>query len=93
MIVPFAEINAFHVIGACFAIWAVLVSVLGFVSADFPKTNGAQRVVVVISALLLVGTVGAAIATSEKHGEHESSHGDRDNPTHEGEPPENQPNE
>jgi hypothetical protein len=93
MIVPLAEINAFHVVGGIFAVWAVIVSTLGFMSAEFPKGGGVQRAVVVISAILLASTVGAAIATSEKHGAHESSHGDRKNPTHEGESPENIKNE
>ena len=88
-----AEFNAFHGIGIAFAVWAVIVAVLGFTSADFPRTDGLKRTVVVISALLLASTVGAAIATSEKHSAHESSHGDRENPTHGGETPENAPNE
>ena len=87
------DVNAFHVIGTIFAVWAVLVSVVGFRSGDFPKSGGTQRAVVVISALLLLSTVGAAIATSEKHAPHESSHGDRENETHKGETPENAPNE
>jgi hypothetical protein len=88
-----AEFNAFHGIGIAFTAWAVIVATLGMMSADFPRNNGAARAVVAISALLLAATVGAAISTSEKHGAHESSHGDRENPTHEGETPENAPNE
>jgi hypothetical protein len=90
---PLAEFNAFHGIGIAFTVWAVVLAALGMMSDDFPRSGGVQRAIVVISALLLVGTVGAAIATSEKHGAHESSHGDRDNPTHEGETPENAPDE
>jgi hypothetical protein len=90
---PLAEFNAFHGVGIAFAVWAVIVAVLGFRKPDFPKNDGATRVVLVISALLLVGTVGAAIGTSEKHSAHESSHGDRENPTEEGESPENRRNE
>ena len=94
-----AEFNAFHGIGIAFAVWAVIISTLGIRSADFPSNGQVARAVIAISALLLVGTVGAAIATSEKHeahGEHEtkgSTHGDRENPTGPGEQPENQPNE
>jgi hypothetical protein len=91
-----AEFNAFHGIGAAFAVWAVIVSVLGMRRADFPSGDGASRAVMAITALLLAGTIGAAIATSEKHEGHKvkgSSHGDRANPTHEGEPPENTRNE
>jgi hypothetical protein len=94
-----AEFNAFHGVGIAFAVWAVIVSVLGMRREDFPPSEGAQRAVIVITTLLLAGTIGAAIATSEKHeahGEHEtkgSTHGDRANPTQEGEPAENKPNE
>ena len=91
--VVLAKFTAFHGIGIAFACWAVIVATLGFRNADFPSTEGARRVVIAISALLLAGTIGAAIATSEKHGEHSSTHGDRENPTHEGEQPENAPNE
>jgi hypothetical protein len=90
--IPLAEFNAFHGIGLAFFAWAIIVFALGSRS-DFPKSDGAFKAVIAISALLLAGTVGAAIATSEKHGAHESSHGDRENPTHEGETPENAPNE
>ena len=93
MIVPLAEFNAFHGVGIAFTVWALLVAFIGSTRPDFPSTLGVQRAVVVISALLLAGTVGAAIATSEKHSPHESSHGDRDNPTHKGENPENAPDE
>ena len=92
MVLPLAEIdpNAFHVIGGIFAIWAVLVTFVGLRMTEFPKNDGGVRAVVAISALLLAGTVGAAIATSEKH---EPEGGDRANPTHQGESPENTKNE
>ncbi len=87
--------NAFHVLGGAFAVWAIIVATLG-IKRDFPPEGRIFRAVLAITALLLVGTVGAAIATSEKHEGHEvkgSSHGDRANPTQEGEPPENTRNE
>ena len=93
MTLPLAEFNAFHGIGIALAAWAVIVAVLGFMSASFPKNEGGVRAVMAITVLLVVGTLGAAIATSEKHGEHDAGHGDRGNPTHEGETPENAPNE
>ena len=92
MTLPLAEFNAFHGLGIALAAWAVIVAVLGFMSANFPRNDGAARAVMAISALLVVSTIGAAIATSEKH-HGEPSHGDRENPTHEGETPENAPNE
>ncbi len=84
--------NAFHIIGFVFGVWALIVAFLG-ARADFPRTQTAELVVVLVSAFLLAATVGAAIGTSEKHGAHDSTHGDRENPTHEGETPENVPNE
>ena len=90
---PLAEINAFHVIGGALAVWAIIVFALGTRMKSFPGSEGGARTVMAITALLVAGTIGAAIATSEKHSAHDSSHGDRENPTHEGEPAENAPNE
>jgi hypothetical protein len=90
---PVAEFNAFHGIGIALGTWAVIVFVLGLISKDFPKNEGGARAVMGITVVLVAATIGAAIATSEKHGAHESSHGDRENPTHEGEPAENTPRE
>jgi hypothetical protein len=93
MILPLAEFNAFHGIGIALGAWAVVVTALGLRLHNFPGNEGGARAVMAITVLLVAGTIGAAIATSEKHGAHESSHGDRENPTHEGETPENTPNE
>ena len=85
--------NAFHVIGSALAAWAVIVAVLGFMSSSFPRNEGGVRLVMAITTLLVAGAIGSAIATSEKHGEHDAGHGDRANPTHGGETPENAPDE
>jgi hypothetical protein len=90
---PLAEFNAFHGVGLVFAAFGFLTGILGSRRAGFPSNDGALRALVAVAALMLVGTVTAAIATSEKHSSHESSHGDRENPTHKGESPENAPNE
>lgn len=58
------DINAFHVIGALLAIWAVLLAVLGITRHDFPGKQGAERIVIAISALLVAGSIGSAIASS-----------------------------
>jgi hypothetical protein len=89
---PLAEFNAFHAVGLAFAAFGFLVGILGSRMDRFPSNDGVLRVVVVIAAIGLVGTVTAAIATSEKH-HGEPSHGDRENETHKGESPENAPNE
>ena len=93
MTVPLAEFNAFHGIGLALAAWAVIVAVLGFMGSGFPKNEGGVRAIMAITVLLVAGAIGSAIATSEKHGEHDAGHGDRANPTHEGETPENAPDE
>ena len=88
-----AEFNAFHGIGIALAAWAVIVAVLGFLGDGFPKNEGGVKAVMAITVLLVVGTIGAAIATSEKHEAADGGGGDRANPTHEGETPENAPHE
>jgi plastocyanin len=66
-----ADITAFHVLGAILALWAVVLFALGVASADFPP-KGAERFVIAISALLVAGTISAAIITggeTKKKGE------------------------
>jgi len=62
--------NAFHVIGALAAIWAVGVAVIGIKKEDFP--GGAEKIVGAISVLLVAGAISAAVVTSaneeEEHG-------------------------
>ena len=54
--------NAFHVIGALAAIWAVIVAVIGIKKEDFP--GGAEKIVGAISVLLVIGAISAAVITS-----------------------------
>ena len=62
--------NAFHVIGAIAAIWAVLVAIVGIRKEDFP--GGAEKIVGAISVLIVAGAISAAIITSanedDEHG-------------------------
>ena len=67
------EPNAFHVIGGIFALWAVVLGILGFRRPDFPSSDGAQRIVIVVSLALMLGAVSAAILTGETK-EHEGGH-------------------
>jgi hypothetical protein len=64
-----ARVNAFHVCGALFAIWALVVSFLGITRESFPSTDGAGRAVGAISVVLCVAAIGTAIYTSatEEH--------------------------
>jgi hypothetical protein len=58
-----AAVNAYHVCGIAFAVWAVIVSFLGITREDFPNGAGAQRTVTAISILLALATIGSAIYT------------------------------
>lgn len=53
----------FYILGGLLAAWAVVVSAIGLTRPEFPGSEGAARVVYAISALLMVGALGAAIAT------------------------------
>ena len=66
--------NAFHVCGALFALWALVVSFLGITRESFPSTNGAARAVGLVSVVLCLAAIGTAIytsATEEEHGSEE----------------------
>ena len=56
------DINAFHVAGVILALWAVLVTAVGVMSHDFPP-KGLEKVVIAISAILVVGAIAAAVTT------------------------------
>jgi plastocyanin len=66
------DINAFHILGGILAIWAVVVAALGIFRHDFPGSNAAEKAVMAISAILVVGAVGSGIITSANE---ESEHG------------------
>jgi plastocyanin len=61
-----AEITAFHFFGAALAVWAVVLSVIGMTRSNFPGKGG-EKIVIGISALLVVGTVATAIGTATSH--------------------------
>jgi hypothetical protein len=56
-------VNAFHVCGVLFGIWAVVVGVLGITRENFPPSKGAMRIVATISLLLAASAIGTAIYT------------------------------
>jgi formate-dependent nitrite reductase membrane component NrfD len=69
-------VNAFHVCGIIFALWALLVTFIGVTRESFPATSGAARAVGAISILLTVAAIGAGVytgATEEEEGEEEES--------------------
>lgn len=51
--------NAFEVLGAVLAVWALLVSFLGITREDFPGT--AERIVGAISVVLVALAIGSAV--------------------------------
>jgi hypothetical protein len=55
--------TAFYVAGGILAGWAVLLSAIGISREEFPKDAGPARAVMGISAVLVVATVAASIAT------------------------------
>jgi hypothetical protein len=70
-------VNAFHVCGALFAAWAVIVSFVGITREDFPASDAAARAVAAVSVVLAVATIGSAIITAaneeEEHGGEEQA--------------------
>jgi plastocyanin len=63
LILASTDINAFHVIGGILAVWAVVISALGVTRKGFPA-GGAEKLVIAVTALLVVGTLSAAVITS-----------------------------
>ena len=61
--------NAFHVCGILFAVWAVTVAFLGISRESFPSTERAARAVGAVSVLLAMAAIGTAIYTSATHEE------------------------
>jgi hypothetical protein len=70
-------VNAFHVCGIVFALWALIVTFLGVTREDFPATDGAAKAVGAISVLLAVAAIGTGLYTSateeEEGGEEEEA--------------------
>ncbi len=55
----------FYVAGGVLVAWALLVSIgLGMRQRDFPRTATAERLVMAVSAVLVVAAVSMAVATS-----------------------------
>ena len=63
--------NAFHVLGALFALWAVILAALGITREDFQRTGGQALAVGTFSVLLAVAAIGSAIITSALEEEEE----------------------
>ena len=77
--------NAFIVVGAVLAVWAVLVALLGM--RGFPKNRGGERIAIAITAVLFLGAVGAAVTDQTKVGERRGPEIDKPGEGPEGEQP------
>lgn len=56
--------TAFYIAGGVLAGWAVVVSAIGFTKPDFPGKIGGARVVMAISAVLVVAAMSTAVLTA-----------------------------
>lgn len=65
MLVLATDITAFHVLGACLALWAVILSAIGVTRHDFPGKGPGTAIVIAISGVLVVSTIAAAIGTAK----------------------------
>lgn len=55
----------YYIAGGALVLWALAISLgVGLRSPDFPRTAGLQRLLMLITAVLVVATVSTAILTS-----------------------------
>ncbi|HEX2416128.1 MAG TPA: hypothetical protein VHJ37_13030 [Thermoleophilaceae bacterium] len=61
----------FYVCGIVLAVWALVVTFIGVTHDGFPASAGAERMVGLISLVLVAAAIGTAIygAANEEHGE------------------------
>jgi plastocyanin len=57
-------VNAFHVVGGLFAVWAVTLTAIGIRREDFPRPGLQTFAVGTISVMLAAGAIGSGIVTS-----------------------------
>jgi plastocyanin len=65
-------VNAFHVIGGLFAVWAVTLTAIGIRREDFPRPGLQTFAVGTISVLLAASAIGSGIVTSALEEEEEA---------------------
>ena len=56
--------TAFYVLGLVAAAWAIALFAVGMRSASFPGSPGAQRGVIAISVLVVLGAMASAVLTA-----------------------------
>lgn len=55
--------TAFYVLGGLAAVWAIVLFALGMRSPEFPRSQGAQRGVIAITVLVVIGAMASAVIT------------------------------
>jgi len=66
-------VNAFHVLGVLFVLWAVGLAVVGVTHEGFPATGGQALAVGAVSVLMAAATIAAGIVTAAlEEDEHEA---------------------
>jgi hypothetical protein len=56
--------TAFYVLGGVAAAWAVILFAIGMRTETFPRSAGAQRGVMAISVLVVIGAMASAVLTA-----------------------------
>jgi hypothetical protein len=56
--------TAFYLLGGAAAAWAVILFAIGMRSETFPGSAGAQRGVIAISVLVVIGAMASAVLTA-----------------------------
>jgi hypothetical protein len=56
--------TAFYILGGAAAAWAVILFAVGMRSETFPRSAGAQRGVIAISVLVVIGAMASAVLTA-----------------------------
>lgn len=69
--------NAYHVIGVLFALWAVTLAFVGVWREGFPRTRGQAIAVGATSVLLAAGAIGSGIVTAALEEEEHDAAGER----------------
>jgi plastocyanin len=64
-------VNAFHVLGGLFAVWAVTLAAVGITREDFPATGRQAFAVGAVSVLLALSAIGSAVITGALEEEEE----------------------
>jgi hypothetical protein len=54
----------FYIAAGLFAVWAVVLSFLGMTQPEFPGSGGAARGVMLLSTVLMIGSMATAIITA-----------------------------